>query len=195
MATKSVTLANYEDVADTKDSAVTFTSGDCADANASSWTSVNPLETGETHASLFNKISTMLKNVRYLYKKLGTTDISSIGDGTVTDAISKLNSKTTGSGTATNQYGSCTYNWTRRANVVVVTVDYTPSTNVTNSSGGFTLSNIPTPSQSVYDASVDRSTPTTIYGASELNTGKTCTFYGTRVSGKTYNASFTYIAN
>ena len=93
MATKSLTLANYEDVADTKDSAVTFTSGDCADANASSWTSVNPLETGETHASLFNKISTMLKNIRYLYKKLGTTDISSIGDGTVTDAISKLNSK------------------------------------------------------------------------------------------------------
>ena len=79
--------------------------------------------------------------------------------------------------------------------MVVVVVNYTPSTNITNSSGGFTLSNIPTPSQSVYTASVDRSTPATIYGAGEINTGKTCTFYGARVSGKTYDASFAYIEN
>ena len=34
----------------------------------------------------------MFKNVRWLYKKLGTVDISSIGAGTVTSAISTLNS-------------------------------------------------------------------------------------------------------
>ena len=33
----------------------------------------------------------MFKNVRYLFGMLGTTDISSIGDGTVTDAISRIN--------------------------------------------------------------------------------------------------------
>lgn len=34
----------------------------------------------------------MFKNVRYLYKMLGTTDISKIGNGTCTGAISSLNS-------------------------------------------------------------------------------------------------------
>lgn len=33
----------------------------------------------------------MMKNVRWLYKKIGTTDISAIGSGTITGAISKLN--------------------------------------------------------------------------------------------------------
>lgn len=44
--------------------------------------------------TLFNfaKVSQMFKNVRYLYKMLGTTDISKIGNGTCTGAISSLNS-------------------------------------------------------------------------------------------------------
>ena len=33
----------------------------------------------------------MFKNVRYLYKMLGNTDISKLGDGTVTGAINALN--------------------------------------------------------------------------------------------------------
>ena len=48
---------------------VAFTSGDVAnDAAATSWTAnVATLVTGLTHANLFNRISTMMKNVRYLY--------------------------------------------------------------------------------------------------------------------------------
>ena len=38
-------------------------------------------------------ISTMIKNVRYLFAKLGTTDISAIGDGTVTGAIDTIDDK------------------------------------------------------------------------------------------------------
>ena len=49
------------------------------------------MTSGEKHSNLFNKISTMFKNVRYLYKMLGTTDISQVGNGTVTGAISVLN--------------------------------------------------------------------------------------------------------
>ena len=37
----------------------------------------------------------MFKNVRYLYKMLGTTDISSIGNGIITGTISTLNSNLT----------------------------------------------------------------------------------------------------
>lgn len=75
---------------DTTNNIVTFTSGDSTSPTA--WTDVNSLVTGEKHSSLLNKISTMIKNVRFLYKVLGTTDISTIGDGTVTGAVSTLNS-------------------------------------------------------------------------------------------------------
>lgn len=76
---------------DASDTTVAFASSDTPDADASAWTSVATLESGEKHASLFSKISQMFKNIRYLYKMLGTTDISRIGGGTVTGAISSQN--------------------------------------------------------------------------------------------------------
>jgi hypothetical protein len=76
--------------ADLTDNTVAFTSGDAASPTA--WTAVSVLTSGLTIKVLFNRISTMIKNVRWLYSKLGTTDISSIGGGTVTGAISSLNS-------------------------------------------------------------------------------------------------------
>ena len=78
---------------DTKDNTVTFTSVDSTEAEA--WTDVETLETGEKHSSIFNKISTMFKNIRFLYKILGTTDISEIGEGTITSALSVLNGSAT----------------------------------------------------------------------------------------------------
>ena len=75
---------------DSKDCKTTFTSNDVADANATSWTAVAALTSGLTHTVLFQRVSQMFKNVRYLYKVLGTTDISKIGNGTVKGAISTL---------------------------------------------------------------------------------------------------------
>ena len=72
---------------DTEDCVATYTSSDVADGSATSWTSVTPMATGETHSSLFGKLSQIAKNVRFLYKTLGNTDLSAIGDGTVTGAI------------------------------------------------------------------------------------------------------------
>lgn len=74
---------------DSKDNTATFTSED--NANPTAWTNAPVLASGEKHSSIFNKASTMFKNLRYLYKMLGTTDISNIGGGTVTGAISELN--------------------------------------------------------------------------------------------------------
>ena len=76
---------------DSADSTTTFTTSDTADGSASSWTNVPALTSGETHKSLFAKMSQMFKNIRFLYKLLGTTDISSIGNGTVTGGLSSLN--------------------------------------------------------------------------------------------------------
>ena len=90
---------------DTANNTATFTSSDTTDASATSWTSVTKLSSGENHTSIFAKMSQMFKNVRYLYKMLGTTDISSIGDGTVTGGLDTLkdalNYKYNGSTTGT----------------------------------------------------------------------------------------------
>lgn len=90
----NLTPANIGAVAtggDTASNVASFTNSDVADGSASSWTSVATLTSGEKHTSLFAKISQMFKNIRYLYKMLGTTDISAIGGGTVTGAISSQN--------------------------------------------------------------------------------------------------------
>ncbi len=78
---------------DSKDNTVTFTSGDALDSeeNPLAWTDVEVMASGEKHSGLLGKISAMFKNIRYLYKMLGTTDISTIGDGTATGAIKTLN--------------------------------------------------------------------------------------------------------
>ncbi len=66
-----------------------FTSNDLADSSATSWTSVTPLSSRLTVTDILGRISTMFKNVRYLYKLLGKTNISAIGDGTVTGILSQ----------------------------------------------------------------------------------------------------------
>lgn len=70
-----------------------FTSGDSSTAN--SWTDVAALVAGEVMTSILNKVSVMFKNIRYLYKMLGTTNISGVGDGTVTGGINALANRRT----------------------------------------------------------------------------------------------------
>lgn len=67
----------------------TFTSNDSTTGDS---TAPALLTSGETHASILGKVSTIFKNVRWLLSKMGTTDISALGDGTVTGALSTLNS-------------------------------------------------------------------------------------------------------
>lgn len=78
---------------------VTYTSEDQADSavtRSTGWTTVSALVSGMTHSNLFNAMSKMFKNIRWLYKMLGTTDISSISSaGTVTGALAKLNTDLT----------------------------------------------------------------------------------------------------
>lgn len=78
---------------DSAENTVIYTSDDNLTANA--WINVDVLASGEKHSSIFNKISKMFKNVRYIWKLLGTTDISGIGNGTITGAVSTLNNNLT----------------------------------------------------------------------------------------------------
>ena len=82
-----------ENGGDTAENIVAFTSEDDTSPNA--WTDVAALKSGEKHKNILGKISTMFKNVRWLYKMLGTADISAIGGGTVTGAIAEQNNNFT----------------------------------------------------------------------------------------------------
>lgn len=55
-------------------------------------TQLTELVAGEKMSTALGKLKTAVKNVISLVKLLGTTDISKIGDGTVTGAVSSLNS-------------------------------------------------------------------------------------------------------
>lgn len=66
-----------------------FTSNDVAQSSATSYTSVDPITTSDTNATIFGKLTNMVKNIRFLYNKIGSVDISAIGSS-LTDAISNL---------------------------------------------------------------------------------------------------------
>lgn len=88
-AGRNIVDTYLEKKGDTQNNTVTFASSDSASPAA--WENIEILKSGEKHSSIFGKISIMLKNIRWLYKMLGTSDISTIGNGTVTGAISVLN--------------------------------------------------------------------------------------------------------
>lgn len=74
-----------------KDGTLTgFTSNDSASPTA--WSTADAITTSDSNATIFSKITTMIKNVRWLYSKLGTTDFSATGQSTVTGALSALQS-------------------------------------------------------------------------------------------------------
>ncbi len=63
------------------------------------------LTTGEKLESVFAKISQIFKNVRYLFKFIGTSDISDLSDsGTVTDALLSIDTRIQGVYQATSDF-------------------------------------------------------------------------------------------
>lgn len=93
-------IANRK-VADSKDNTVTYTSaddvsifnsGDLGGDSDYAWAPVAKIDSAEKHSVLFNKVSTMFKNIRTIAKLIGTTDISAIDDGTICGAVGKLSS-------------------------------------------------------------------------------------------------------
>lgn len=88
---ESLLNTKLDKTGDAKDNTVTFTSEDTT--TPSGWANFDPFKSGETFKTLFGKISTIGRNLRWLYKMLGTTGISDIGNGTVTGALDELNRK------------------------------------------------------------------------------------------------------
>ena len=89
-------LGALSTIGDVGNNTVTFTSNDSGPDGDHAVLEVEKLTTRETLSSILQKVSRMFTNIRYVLNLLGTTDISSaeskIGDGTVTSAISVLDS-------------------------------------------------------------------------------------------------------
>lgn len=94
---KKITFGNLKNKI-AQDATPAFNSADAS--SPTSWTNVAVLTSGEALTSVYNKISAMFKNVRFIYSKLGSANISDVSDGTVTGAISALKE---GSYTSTSQ--------------------------------------------------------------------------------------------
>ena len=73
---------------DASDTTVAFTSED--DENPAAWATMRKIVSGKLK-DVLGSVSLMAKNLRYLRKLLGASDISKLADGTVTGALSKLN--------------------------------------------------------------------------------------------------------
>lgn len=56
-------------------------------------TTLDELTTGEKLSSILGKIKLAVKNLKSLIELIGTTDISTIGDGTITGGLSDVNGK------------------------------------------------------------------------------------------------------
>lgn len=121
-STKRVTVGNLfgidefltADDDDEPTGQVDFTSED--ELNPTDTEDVDLLTGNDSWSQRFHKVSQMFKNIRYILGKLGTTDISSIGNGTVTGAISNLNNKikiTSFTGT-TSAGGNISYTFSKK---------------------------------------------------------------------------------
>lgn len=77
---------------ETGDTVTTFNTSDTTtDAEIIEYTAMEKLTSGSPLKTLMSIMSKAVKNVRWFQKLLGTTDISGIGNGTVTNAVSTLN--------------------------------------------------------------------------------------------------------
>lgn len=134
----------------------TFTSGDSL--TPTGWTDVAKLTTGSTLGNLFGAISTMIKNVRYLFAKLGTTDISGIGGGTVTGALDTYVKdsgwiEVTFTPDFTNYGASAHLQYRKIGKVVVLTGTIRPTGTIAAGSTATTICTLPTgyrPPETIY---------------------------------------------
>lgn len=67
-----------------------FTSND--NASPTTWESSDIITISDTISGIFSKLTTMIKNARFIYTKFGTTDFSATGASTISSALISINS-------------------------------------------------------------------------------------------------------
>ena len=72
------------------------------------WSEVDTIASSDTNSSIFSKLTTMVKNVRWLYVKLGNDDFSGTGQSTITGALSTLQSGLDGKSPSSHTHTTAT---------------------------------------------------------------------------------------
>jgi hypothetical protein len=74
----------------TANNIVEFISPDSGPDSAPIYVEPSQLKSGETHASIFYKVSLLIQNTRWFKNIIGNTNISNISDGTITGSIDEI---------------------------------------------------------------------------------------------------------
>lgn len=119
--------------ADLTENEVAFTSGD--EVSPTGWTNVDVLTTGSTLATLFNRISTMVKNVRYLWSKIGSGSIANVAS-TISGAIGNVALNTTAKtlAGAINEHETDISTLNGKFNNLVIVTEYTYTYSISGNS-------------------------------------------------------------
>ena len=112
---------------DTTNNKVTFTSYDTSTSPASLADMPAIMQSNQTHGTLFSKLSIAMHNLRYLIRLIGSTDISSIGNGTITGAISNVDTRIGFKGTQAEYEAAVQQGLITEGMTVIITDDYSNS--------------------------------------------------------------------
>ena len=112
---------------DTTNNKVTFTSYDTSTSPASLTDMPAIMQSNQTHGTLFSKLSIAMHNLRYLIRLIGSTDISSIGNGTITGAISNVDGRIGFKGTQAQYEAAVQQGLITEGMTVMITDDYSNS--------------------------------------------------------------------
>lgn len=112
---------------DTATNKVVFTNYDTSTSPASLTDMPAIMQSNQTHSTLFSKLSIAMHNLRYLIRLIGSTDISSIGDGTITGAIDDVDVRIGFKGTTAEYQAALQQGLITEGMTVVITDDYSNS--------------------------------------------------------------------
>ena len=113
----------------------------------------------------------------------------------ISATLDTLSATTADTGTASNTYADVSYEYKKVGKVVLFTYTCTPKSAISGSTGGISLTGVPSPVSDVYGSTHTNSSGSTVYGPGRLISGATpqIVLYGQRASGTAYHGSFTYL--
>ena len=100
---KKITFGNLKNKI-TESATPAFNSADASSSYA--WVNVAVLASGEAMTSVLEKISTMFKNIRFLYYKIGNNNVSGTGKSSLTAIIGNTSLTSIGNGTLSGAVSS-----------------------------------------------------------------------------------------
>ena len=128
-----------------------YTSSDVAQANATTWTNVDPILNTEQHRSIFSKVTGMIKNIGYLYNLVGSGTFAPGNGTTITDVVNNKAPKSHSHTAAQLPTSNSQINSTSYVPTSALIYSMNQTLNSLNDALQDVENNIPLPNNSEYD--------------------------------------------